>query len=130
MSLHKGEPKPAIETAIVAAVLLTPQQLAERLAVPKSWVREKCRVRAQLHDSDPLPIVALGCYTRFDWNAVQAWLVRRAASRKSRKKFPSSSNCVSGIGRQRAGRPALPAVARGKIFARTCCIYRPAGSAP
>jgi hypothetical protein len=78
MSLHKGEPKPAIETAIVAAVLLTPQQLAERLAVPKSWVREKCRVRAQLHDSDPLPIVALGCYTRFDWNAVQAWLVRQA----------------------------------------------------
>jgi predicted DNA-binding transcriptional regulator AlpA len=58
-------------------VLLTPEQLAERLAVPSSWIREKCRERARLRDSDPLPCISLGKYVRFDWNEVQAWLQRQ-----------------------------------------------------
>jgi hypothetical protein len=59
------------------AVLLTPQQLAERLAVPPSWVREKTRQRARIRDEDPLPVVRLGKYVRFDWPSVQVWLKRQ-----------------------------------------------------
>ena len=61
-----------------AAVLLTPQQLAERLSVPCSWIREKCRLRARTRDIDPLPVVRLGKYVRFDWQAVEAWLMRQS----------------------------------------------------
>jgi hypothetical protein len=59
------------------AVLLTPAQLAERLAVPASWVKEKTRTRALERDSDPLPCVRLGRYVRFDWNDVLAWIERQ-----------------------------------------------------
>jgi hypothetical protein len=59
------------------AHLLTPQALADRLAVPQSWIREKTRERARVRDKDPLPVVRLGKYVRFDWAAVQAWLGRQ-----------------------------------------------------
>jgi len=65
--------------APTSAALLTPQQLAERLAVPPSWVREKTRERARLRDKDPLPVVRLGKYVRFSWPAVEAWLARQGA---------------------------------------------------
>jgi excisionase family DNA binding protein len=60
------------------AVLLTPAQLAARLAVPVSWIREKTRERARLRDRDPLPVVRLGKYVRFSWAAVQEWIERQA----------------------------------------------------
>jgi hypothetical protein len=60
------------------AVLLTPHQLADRLAVPLSWVREKTRQRARERDEDPLPTIHLGKYTRFDWSEVQVWLKRQS----------------------------------------------------
>jgi hypothetical protein len=63
----------------ISATLLTPQQLAERLAVPPSWVREKTRERARVRDKDPLPVVRLGKYVRFDWEAVRAWLNRQGS---------------------------------------------------
>ncbi len=59
-------------------VLLTPQQLAERLAVPVSWIREKTRERARVRDDDPLPVIRLGKYVRFDWNQVLEWLKRQS----------------------------------------------------
>lgn len=65
-------PKPT-ETPI----LLTPAQLAERLAVPVSWIREKTRERARVRDADPLPVVRLGKYARFVWRDVEAWLGRQ-----------------------------------------------------
>ena len=68
-----GEPAPF--SGDVA--LLTPQQLAERLAVPPSWIREKTRQRARIRDADPLPTVRLGKYVRFHWPSVQAWLIRQ-----------------------------------------------------
>jgi hypothetical protein len=58
-------------------ILLTPQQLAGRLQVPVSWVREKCRQRAQERDEDPLPFVPLGKYVRFRWADVEFWLARQ-----------------------------------------------------
>jgi hypothetical protein len=69
----------APEQPQLSEALLTPQQLADRLAVPESWIREKTRERARVRDKDPLPVVKLGKYTRFDWNAIRAWLARQGA---------------------------------------------------
>ncbi len=60
------------------AVLLTSPQLAAKLNVPASWVREKTRRRALTRDQDPLPVVRLGKYVRFSWPAVEAWLARQS----------------------------------------------------
>jgi hypothetical protein len=60
------------------AALLTPQQLADRLVVPVTWIREKTRERARVRDEDPLPVVRLGKYVRFDWHEVQEWLKRQS----------------------------------------------------
>jgi predicted DNA-binding transcriptional regulator AlpA len=60
------------------AVLLTPLELAQRLAVPLSWVFEKTRERARVRDEDPLPVVRLGKYVRFSWSAVEEWLTRQS----------------------------------------------------
>jgi predicted DNA-binding transcriptional regulator AlpA len=65
--------------APASAALLTPAELAARLAVGESWVREKTRERARLRDRDPLPCVRLGKYVRFSWAAVEAWLQRQGA---------------------------------------------------
>lgn len=56
--------------------LLTAEQLAERLNVPPSWVRDQTRSRAQV---DPLPHLRLGRYVRFRWDSpeLEAWLRRR-----------------------------------------------------
>ena len=69
----------AADHPVPAAALLTPQQLAERLAVPVSWVREKTRERARTRDADPLPMVKLGKYCRFRWGDVEAWLGRQTS---------------------------------------------------
>jgi hypothetical protein len=64
-----------------SAILLTPQQLAERLVVPVSWIREKTRERARVRDADPLPVIRLGKYCRFRWSDVEAWLQRQSEGR-------------------------------------------------
>lgn len=80
---HKLEKLPTPQkfeesSAPSVSVLLTPQQLAERLSVPTSWIREKTRQRAQERDKDPLPCVRLGKYVRFSWPAIEAWLQRQS----------------------------------------------------
>jgi len=65
--------------ASTSSVLLTAEQLAQRLAVRPSWIREKTRERARIRDKDPLPVVRLGKYVRFSWAAVEAWLTRQSA---------------------------------------------------
>ena len=47
--------------------LLTAQEVAERLSVPTSWVRESTR-------SGAIPAVQLGRYRRYDPDDVEAWL--------------------------------------------------------
>lgn len=59
-------------------LLMTPEELAEWLHVPLSWVREQTRARARVRDADPLPCVRLGKYVRFSRADVEAWLQRRA----------------------------------------------------
>ena len=47
--------------------LLTAEEVAERLAVPVSWVRESTR-------SGAMPCVRLGRYVWFEVEQVEAWL--------------------------------------------------------
>jgi hypothetical protein len=58
--------------------LLTPVELAERLKVPTSWVRERTRSR-DLNGNDAIPHLRLGRYIRFQWGSpeLEAWLRRR-----------------------------------------------------
>lgn len=61
------------------AILLTPRELAERLSVPVSWIREKTRKRAQVRDEgNVLPCLRLGKYIRFRWSDVEAWLEKQS----------------------------------------------------
>lgn len=63
--------------------LLTADELAERLRVPASWIREQTRSRS-LH-GDPLPHLRLGRYVRFQWGSpeLEAWLRRRLYQKSS-----------------------------------------------
>lgn len=54
--------------------LLTPDELAKRLKVPKSWVFEQTRDRARIRNKNPLPCIRLGKYLRFNWVAVCTWM--------------------------------------------------------
>jgi hypothetical protein len=54
--------------------LLTPDQLAERLQVSKSWVFEQTRHRAKVRNKNPLPCIRLGKYLRFSWPQVCQWM--------------------------------------------------------
>jgi len=57
--------------------LLTPQQLADRLLVPKSWVFEQTRRRAKIRSKNPLPCIRLSKkVVRFSWRAVSEWLAQ------------------------------------------------------
>ena len=68
--------------------LLTAEELAERLRVPASWVREQTRSRAL--EGDPLPHLRLGRYVRFRWGSqeLEAWLRRRLFARSLREGTP------------------------------------------
>jgi hypothetical protein len=59
--------------------LLTPEQLAERLQVARSWVFEQTRNRAKIRNRNPLPCIRLGKYLRFSWVAVSAWLAENSS---------------------------------------------------
>ena len=55
--------------------ILTPQQLADRLQVKVSWVKEQTRRRAKVRNAHPLPVIRMGKYLRFSWQAVSEWLL-------------------------------------------------------
>ncbi len=61
--------------------ILTPEELAARLKVPLSWVREKTRGRQK----NPLPVLRIGRYIRFNWPAVAAWLAATGPQPKGRR---------------------------------------------
>jgi len=54
--------------------ILTLPELAERLKVSQRWVYEKSRRRCQ----DPLPVIRIGRYLRFNWLDVSEWLRRHS----------------------------------------------------
>lgn len=73
----------AVVCPIAPGDILTPQQLAERLQVPLSWIYEKSRRRQQ----QPLPTFRIGKYIRFSWVAVSIWL--QSTSGPNPRKIPS-----------------------------------------
>ena len=89
-----GENMPGVhlgtETSSVAEQfeLLTAEELAERLRVPVSWIREQTRSRAMA--ADPLPHLRLGRYVRFQWGSpeLEAWLRRRLFTKPVRGNVP------------------------------------------
>jgi len=53
-------------------------ELAKRLQLPESWVRDRVRVRSD----DPLPHVKFGRYVRFEWGSpelVERWARHRVS---------------------------------------------------
>lgn len=60
--------------------LIDSRELAERLSVPESWVRDCVRNRS----GDPIPCVRLGRYVRFEWGSpdLEAWFGRRKEGKK------------------------------------------------
>lgn len=73
-----GSREPVRQTAFE---LLTAEELAGRLRVPASWIREQTRSRSL--QGDPLPHLRLGRYIRFRWGSpeLEGWLGRRSYSR-------------------------------------------------
>jgi excisionase family DNA binding protein len=71
-----------ISTGVVIAPadILTPDELAARLKVSRSWVYEKMRSRSE----NPLPVFRIGKYVRFSWVAVSGWLQSTVPARKRR----------------------------------------------
>jgi hypothetical protein len=65
---------PAPHSVLNPGDILTPQQLADRLQVPKSWIFEQTRQRSKVRNMRPLPCLRLGKYLRFSWVAVSEWL--------------------------------------------------------
>ena len=62
------------KVAIDPSQILTLSEVAERLKVSNRWVYEKTRRRSQ----DPLPVIRIGRYLRFNWIDVSAWLMRHS----------------------------------------------------
>jgi len=75
------QPQPASPAAALPMEILTPEQLAQRLQVKRSWVYEQTRYRADIRNADPLPFIKLGLYLRFDWRDVLVWLERQKHAR-------------------------------------------------
>ena len=67
----QSAPRPVLDPAD----LLTPQQLADRLQVSKTWVFDQTRERSKVRNAHPLPVIRLGKYLRFSWRAVSEWLL-------------------------------------------------------
>jgi predicted DNA-binding transcriptional regulator AlpA len=59
------------------SMLLTPEQLAEKLAVSVAWVRDQTRHRTYVREKDPLPCVRLGKFVRFRWSDIEQWIDRQ-----------------------------------------------------
>jgi len=71
-----GTAQPAQPTPLDPSDLLTPEQLAARLQVSKSWVFEQTRNRARVRTAKALPCIRLGKYLRFSWVAVCQWMAQ------------------------------------------------------
>ena len=71
--------------------LLDAKEVAARLNVPVSWVREQTRL-------DAIPHVRLGRYVRFEWPEVEAWIERQRAGSGRRSVTRSNRNPARAIG--------------------------------
>lgn len=76
--------------------LLDAKEVAQRLNVPETWVRQETR-------AERMPHLELGRYRRYSWEAVEAWLETQRAGqwRKHRPRValdtPSSDGPDDGV---------------------------------
>jgi predicted DNA-binding transcriptional regulator AlpA len=70
----KTVPAVAASSQIDPSQILTLSEVAERLKVSERWVYEKSRRRCQ----NPLPVIRIGRYLRFNWLEVSVWLHRQS----------------------------------------------------
>lgn len=66
--------KAEISTANATVEIITPQQLAERLQVPASWIYN--HTRPCTAEGERIPCLRVGKYVRFRWGSpeLMAWL--------------------------------------------------------
>jgi len=77
----------------VSERLFTAGEIAERLGVPETWVRESAR-------SGAIPHVRLGRYVRFDLGDVEAWLEScKQPGRSIRLRSTDAAKAAEGGGR-------------------------------
>jgi predicted DNA-binding transcriptional regulator AlpA len=68
-----GEPQKPVSISLITAA-----QVAKKLGVPESWVREHCRGRCEKQ----LPHVRLGKYVRFIDSKIDEWIAGQAEGGK------------------------------------------------
>jgi len=68
--MSQAEDKSGTQQAVNGQKLLTVDELAARLRVPKGWIYQRTRERSP----STIPFYKLGKYLRFDLGEVQAWL--------------------------------------------------------
>jgi excisionase family DNA binding protein len=67
----------------VSERLLNAKEVADRLAVPESWIREATR-------DGRLPHIALGRYRRYRWPEIETWIEeQRSGGRLAKRARPS-----------------------------------------
>lgn len=62
--------------------LLTPDELAQLLSLPVTWVRQQTRARASV----PMPHYKLGRYVRFRESEVREWLKSQKRTQRTPKR--------------------------------------------
>jgi excisionase family DNA binding protein len=70
-----AESMPAVERGNAGDVVLTAEEVAEFLKVPRSWVFEKTRARCK----NRLPFLRIGRYLRFWKSEISDWLKNQGA---------------------------------------------------
>src|SRR5712691_13382497 len=82
--------------------ILDSKQLAERLGVPESWIRNQTRRNCP----DPIPHIKLGRYVRYEWPSNRLYLWWSRHRRAAQQEAPASEGQPVKAPRQLA-RPLL-----------------------
>jgi hypothetical protein len=82
LAVVKRNAEPFMSATLKPEDILTPEELAARLKVRKTWVYEQTRSR----NPNPLPRLNVGRYLRFDWVKVIEWLTKEDSGDHPRKK--------------------------------------------
>ena len=83
-SARSSAPSSEGESSMLTAYeFIDSSELARRLTVPVSWIRDQVRARSE----DPLPHVHLGKYVRFLWGSpeLELWIRRRIVVGNNRR---------------------------------------------
>jgi len=83
-SVRSSSPSSELESSrLTAYEFIDSRELARRLTVPTSWIRDQVRARSE----DPLPHVHLGKYVRFLWGSpeLELWIRRRIVVGNNRR---------------------------------------------